>query len=145
VLGRQPVADGKHRRAAGPRERAAGSVVRIERADHPAAAMVVDHQRRVLARTFGNVEPRRDRPPGKVQRQVLDDRHGGRRPHLHRSLVVDFAQCPCGDRGEIDGRHLREHREQGFDLCIQRHETTLPFRIFISVGSRRGARVQASA
>ncbi len=53
MLGRQPVVDREHVHAGVSREEAAGAVVGVEVADHPAAAVVVDEERAPRAGSVG--------------------------------------------------------------------------------------------
>ena len=109
----------QHRRAAGHGKGSGRGIVRLDRADHPASAMVEQHQRRVLSRALGLVEPRGDGAAGQVQCQVAHFGHGRGRAHLHRP--VRLAQGLGRDRLVIDRRHLREEAEQRLDLRIERH------------------------
>ena len=132
VLGRQAIVDARQQKVAGQREPPAGAVVRIEAADHPAAAMDVDqagrrsrdagviqaHAQRALRTRDRVVVHRPERRPVRVPeglergvhlRPGLDRRQGhARRPILHRGFI---------ERQDL--RHLRvQLRHRGPSLIV---------------------------
>jgi hypothetical protein len=82
VLRGQAVVDREDVGAGVGGEEAAGPVVGVEVADHPAAAVVVDEKRRGCVRRARerHVVPRRDRPSGPGDLDRFHPRHRNRRP-----------------------------------------------------------------
>ncbi len=101
VLGSQAIVDRQHPGVGLAREMAARRVVRVEVADHPAAAVVVDDEWATLAVVERHVQSRGDRPGRSGEDAVLDARDRWRRPR-------EYASAPPHLRAGVRGRHRSE-------------------------------------
>ena len=145
VLGREAVVDGQHARARRRGEQAGGRVVGVEVADHPAAAVEEDQQRRGIrpARLLGHVEPRAQRSVGARDGEPLHARRAARGgPATTRELWAVSARACAGDRVESPRPPLRSSRRRS--SCVSRSSSS-PSRRIGAPARRRLARGGSAA
>ena len=119
VLGREAVVDRHHDAADPGRQVAAHAVVRIEAAQHEAAAVKEHHERKRPA-AGGRVDAQGNRPTRSVDAALVDLRDlGGRRHDGDARLVLPPR---FGDRQRVRRRDAGPAVEQGLDLRIDGHD-----------------------